>query len=252
MERMSLRTRWRQRQQRAELYSTADYWDSKARSLKGQAVSMWPNNHLNALYEEEQRACLDAALGQVAGHDILDVGCGTGRISRYLAGRGGQVVAFDFAREAVEIARRRPGPEVTYLVQSVFDLDESERYDAAVSWGTLTVACRNQDELGDALSRIRTAMRPGGTAALLEPIHSGFLSRVLSIGVQDFCTIMRTQGFRIERVEQLHFWPTRLALAFYEIPRPITKAGYRVGQGLMKLPGLRRLGDYKAIIARAE
>ena len=249
---MSLQTMWRQRQQRAELYSTAEYWDSKARSLKGQAVSMWPNNHLNALYEEEQRSCLNAALGQVAGRDILDIGCGTGRISRYLAGRGAEVVAFDFAQDAVEIARRTPGPEMTYLVQSVFDLDENERYDAAVSWGTLTVACGNEDELGDALSRIRAALRPGGTAALLEPIHSGFLSRVLPMGVQDFCTVMRTQGFRIERVEQLHFWPARLALAFYEIPRPITKAGYWIGQGLMKVPGLRRLGDYKAIVARAE
>jgi 2-polyprenyl-3-methyl-5-hydroxy-6-metoxy-1,4-benzoquinol methylase len=249
---MSLRTMWRQRRQRAELYSTADYWDSKARSLQGQAVSMWQNNHLNALYEAEQRVCLDAALGEVVGRDILDVGCGTGRISRYLAARGAQVVGFDFAREAVEIARRTPGPEVAYLVQSVFDLDEDERYDAAVSWGTLTVACRNEDELGDALSRIRAAVRPGGRAALLEPIHSGFLARVLSVDLQGFCTVMRRRGFRIERVEQLHFWPARLALAFYEFPRPITTAGYRIGQGLMRLPGLRRLGDYKAIIARAE
>jgi cyclopropane fatty-acyl-phospholipid synthase-like methyltransferase len=243
---------WRQRRQRAELYSTAEYWDAKARSLTGQAVSMWPNNHLNALYEDEQRACLDAALGQVAGREILDIGCGTGRISRYLAGRGAQVVAFDFARDAVEIARRTPGPEVTYLVQSVFDLDEDERYDAAVSWGTLTVACRNEYELGDALSRIRGALRRGGTVALLEPIHSGFLSRVLSMGLQDFCAVMRTHGFRIERVEQLHFWPARLALAFYEVPRPITRLGYWIGQGLMKLPGLRRLGDYKGLVARAE
>jgi len=87
---------------------------------------------------------------------------------------------------------------------------------------------------------------------MLEPIHSGFLSRVLSMSVEDFCAAMSAQGFRIERVDQLHFWPARLALAFFEVPRPITNAGYRIGQGLMKLPGLRRAGDYKAIVAGAE
>jgi len=249
---MSLRTMWRQRRQRAELYSTAEYWDSKARSLEGQAVSMWANNHLNALYEEEHRACLDAALGEVAGREILDVGCGTGRISRYLAGRGARVTAFDFAAEAVQIARRRPGPEVDYRVQSLFDLDECELYDAAVSWGTVTVACHDQEELSDALARIRAALRPGGTVAMLEPIHRGFLSRVLSMSVQEFCTVMRAQGFRIERVEQLHFWPARLALAFWELPRPITKTGYRAGQKFSSLPGLRLLGDYKGIVAHVD
>src|SRR5207249_11261020 len=104
---------------------------------------------------------------------------------------GSSVVAFDFAGDAVEIARRTPGPEVEYRVQSVFDLDEREQYDAAVSWGTLTVACRNKRELADALARIRGGLRPGGTAALLEPIHSGFLSRVLSMSVPEFVAVMQ-------------------------------------------------------------
>jgi hypothetical protein len=43
-----------------------------------------------------------------------------------------------------------------------------------------------------------------------------------------------------------------MVLAFYEIPQPITRVGYWIGQRLMKLPGLRRSGDYKAIIARTE
>jgi len=37
-----------QRKNRKQIYSTANYWDSKASELAGDAVSMWPNNHLNA------------------------------------------------------------------------------------------------------------------------------------------------------------------------------------------------------------
>src|SRR6185436_4271663 len=104
----------------------------------------------------------DAALGDVRGRDVLDVGCGTGRISRHLAGRGARVVGFDFAAKAVEIARQEGGEGIEYRVQSVFDLDDHERYDAAVAWGTVTVACRDAGELADALRRIRAAVRPGG------------------------------------------------------------------------------------------
>jgi hypothetical protein len=51
---MKLATMWRQRRQRAQLYATADYWDSKAAVHEGSAVSMCPNRHLNALYQAEQ------------------------------------------------------------------------------------------------------------------------------------------------------------------------------------------------------
>jgi 2-polyprenyl-3-methyl-5-hydroxy-6-metoxy-1,4-benzoquinol methylase len=248
---MNLRAMLRQRRQRARIYSTAEYWNSKADSLEGAAVSMWPNNYLNALHEADQLECLDGALGPVGGRAVLDIGCGTGRISRHLAARGAHVLGFDFAEGAVEIAQGLDGPNVSYRVQSVFDLDERERFDVAVALGSLTVACHDARELADALTRIRGALRPGARAVLLEPVHRGFLARVLSMEIGEFCSVMRAQGFEIERVEQLHFWPARFALAFLEVPRPITKAVYRVGRALMKLPGLRRMGDYKAIVATA-
>jgi 2-polyprenyl-3-methyl-5-hydroxy-6-metoxy-1,4-benzoquinol methylase len=248
---MSLRAMWRQRRARASIYSSAAYWDSKAEQLEGAAVSMWPNNQLNALYEAEQVRHLDGALGDVAGRDILDIGCGTGRISRHLARRGARVVGFDFSAAAVEIARREPGPEIEYRTLSVFDLDERERYDAAVAWGTLTVAARDAAQLADALRRIRAALRPDAQIVLLEPIHSSFLARVLRLDVSAFTAVLEACGFKVERVEQLHFWPARFALAFFDLPARPTAFGYHVGQAMMRVPGLRRTGDYKAIIGRA-
>jgi 2-polyprenyl-3-methyl-5-hydroxy-6-metoxy-1,4-benzoquinol methylase len=93
----------RNRRMRESIYTTADYWDAKAIEHEGDAVSMWPNNHLN--------------LPQLQRVRVLDVGCGTGRISRWLAAQGATVVGIDFSARSVEIARRlSEGDNPTYRV----------------------------------------------------------------------------------------------------------------------------------------
>jgi SAM-dependent methyltransferase len=248
MKTMNLLAMWRNRRARADVYSKPDYWDSKAEELSGDAVSMWPNNHLNRLYHEEQLGILEELLPEVSERRVLDVGCGTGRISRYLAARGAKVSGFDFSAKAIEIARQcSAGDNPRYCVKSVFELEERHTYDVAVTWGCLTMACRNRAQLLDVLLRIRRALTPGGTLAVLEPIHSGFVHRVLDMHLADFCEVMREGGFEVKDVHQLHFWPTRFALAFVPWPDWFTRFGYGMGQGCMKLPVLRRMGDYKAI-----
>jgi ubiquinone/menaquinone biosynthesis C-methylase UbiE len=49
------------------------------------------------------------ALGEVAGLSVLDLGCGTGRHSIWLAGRGAAVTGIDFSEGMLEEARRKAG-----------------------------------------------------------------------------------------------------------------------------------------------
>ena len=61
----SLRQMLRNRRNREEVYSRPEYWNSKTEEYEGDAVSMWPNNNLNKLYQREQIELLDAELPNI-------------------------------------------------------------------------------------------------------------------------------------------------------------------------------------------
>jgi SAM-dependent methyltransferase len=177
-----IRAMLKNRAMRETLYSSAEYWDSKALEYNDKAVSMWPNNHLNSYYHREQTALLERYLPNVVGARILDVGCGTGRMSEYFAQRGASVLGIDFSAKSIEIARKRLGGDnPNYRVQSVFDLDEVAAFDLVVSWSVLTVACKDRLELSDVMKKLYRSLKQDGKALLLEPIHHGFLHRVLGL-----------------------------------------------------------------------
>lgn len=156
-----------QRSRREGIYCTPEYWDSKALQHEGDAVSMWPNNNLNALYPREQMDTLAGVLPDLNGKDVLDLGRGTGRLSRWLAAQGARVTGVDFSEKSIGIALRQgPAGNPRYRVQSMLELDDRELYDVLLSWGSITVACRNAEQLTDVMGRLRRAMRPNGLAIL--------------------------------------------------------------------------------------
>lgn len=235
---------------RENVYSGPAYWDWKATNLDDSSVSQWPNKALNAHYIAEHEALIEHAFEALGGKRVLEVGCGTGRISRYLAGRGAVVTGLDFSANSIELARKATeGDSPSFRVESIFDLAEEGVYDLVVCWGVLTVACRDAAQLLTALQNIRRAMRPEGRLYLVEPIHRGPLHRVLNLSEREFCDVLVRAGFEVKSVEHLHFWPMRVALAYLPIPKPITDVGYHAGQVVFDLFGKKRFGDYKAIDA---
>ena len=250
---MKLREMLKDRMNREEVYTSAEYWDRKATEHEGAATSMWPNNNLNYYYHREQMDLMEASLPDLRGLCVLDLCCGTGRTSRYLAGRGAQVLGVDFSQKAIDIARRlSPGVNPSYRLQSIYELDEPARFDLAVTWAATAMACKNRADLFNVLSRLRKALKPGGRVFLGEPIHRGFLHRVLNMSTREYGEAMRHAGFDLLKVHHLHFWPTRLLFAYLPWPKPVTAAGFYLGKGIMALSANRMFGDYQVYIARVK
>jgi 2-polyprenyl-3-methyl-5-hydroxy-6-metoxy-1,4-benzoquinol methylase len=243
---------FRDRRRRKDLYSTAGYWDSKAeRGGTSSSTSMWPNRYINACISVEREDAIWSLGLDLNGLRILDLGCGTGQFSRLLASKGAEVLGVDFSSKALDAARRlSDGPNPSYAAASVFDITEEGRYGLILAAGVLAIACKTEGELLDALSRAGRALAPGGVLLLMEPIHTGLLSRVLDMGIKEFMRCMAEAGLDARPARPLVFWPARLALAYAPFPRWVTVPGYGLGKLLMKLPLIRRLGDYWAIEAR--
>jgi SAM-dependent methyltransferase len=100
---------------------------------------------------------------------VLELGCGNGRNSNYLADKGFEVEAVDFSETALEIAREnslKTSNSVKYYCQSIFDFDHSGKsYDFIYDSGCFHHIAPHRRP--DFLSIILRALKSGGIFAMV-------------------------------------------------------------------------------------
>lgn len=64
---------------------------------------------------------------------IADLGCGTGKITRFLANKGYEMIGVDYSVDMLSIAREHTTDEIMYVNQDMSQLDLGEEMDAIVS-----------------------------------------------------------------------------------------------------------------------
>ena len=158
------------------------------------------------------------ALGDVAGLRVLDLGCGTGRLSLWLAGKGAAVTGLDFSEGMLEEARRKTGAEgVRFLAHDLHQPlpFEDGSFDRVVSGLVL----EHLQELGPFFEEVRRVLRRGGRAVFSAMHPAMFLKGVqarftdpdtgekvqpgsVAHSIGDFAMAAVRAGFALEGVDE--------------------------------------------------
>ncbi len=111
-------------------------------------------------HQKEWGRRLIADLSLKGNERILDLGCGDGVLTAQLAVLvpNGSVVGIDASRRMIEAAREHQRANLSFIVQDINDMDETEAYDVVFSNATLHWI-RNHHAL---LARVYRALAPEG------------------------------------------------------------------------------------------
>jgi ubiquinone/menaquinone biosynthesis C-methylase UbiE len=105
--------------------------------------------------------CASSGIGQ--GAHVLEIGCGTGQLTRQLADRAFSVTAIDIGVTMIEAARRNvTDPVVRFQVSSFEDFEDDQPFDLIVS-----ATAFHWVDPGIGWTKAAKLLRPGGWLALM-------------------------------------------------------------------------------------
>ena len=93
---------------------------------------------------------------------VLDLGCGTGKMARKLAREGYQVTAVDNSMDMLEIAASEEDDHILYVLQDMVSLELPHQVDAAVSICDCMNYILEEEDLKEAFRRVREFLKEDG------------------------------------------------------------------------------------------
>ncbi len=187
----------------------------------------------NAYYE---RPATIALLGDVTGLHVLEVGCGPGGLTHWLAEHGAVVTAMDVSREMIRLASERLGDRARLLTA---DLSDSLTFaaDASVDLVVASLVLHYLADWTAPLAEFHRVLAPGGTVVF--STHHPAMDWQLH-SPEDYFAIMQV-------TETWHKGGQPFDVTFWRRPltamtAAITSAGFVIDQLVepAPLPGLQR------------
>ena len=170
-------------------------------------------------------------IGIASGSSVLDVGCGTGWTSAFLAESGYRVVGLDVAPAALEIARRRASRwqfDLEFVAADMQSFDLDTRFDLVV----VNDALHHVEDPAAAVAQVAAHLSPGGWALFGEPSVLHYLSPHA-------------------REERAHGWTER-GISVRKLQRWCRRSGLRNGRRFFQpsAPYERRVSEFVDRIVR--
>jgi malonyl-CoA O-methyltransferase len=142
---------------------------SEARSDVALAYDRWSRRYdddHNATRDLDARVVRQSPL-HLGGARVLELGCGTGKNSEWLATQARELVALDFSPGMLDVARRRvPSAHVRFVEQDITCAWPVEAASVDVVVGNLVL--EHVRDLGPIYAEAARALRPGGELFLCE------------------------------------------------------------------------------------
>lgn len=164
--------------------------------------------------------------------DVLDAGCGAGRLLPVLTRSGCRPVGVDLSAGMVRRARS-DHPEYATQIGSLSALPSADGcFDGVLSWySTIHLA---EPELATAVREIRRVLRPAGY------VFVGFQA---GVGVREIGQGMRALGYDIELERHLR--------TPYQMAEALRQAGFSERARLVRAPTGREQDDQAFLVAQA-
>ena len=151
------------------------------------------------------RAHLRASLGELSARPVLELGVGTGRVTRWLMQLGAHVRGHELSPAMVDLARARlaaEGYDVTALtVGDAYAGDFGEAWAAAAvaGWVFGHAVSWHPDDWSDRVRRAVTAMKravvPGGRVVVIETLGTGHETPSVAPALAQYFALLESEGF---------------------------------------------------------
>lgn len=230
-------------------YLPHHYWEDRAQRFAAQGsglaavCSYGMPEFYNRMIDYSQQLALKPWLNIAPGTRVLDVGCGVGRWSTLLAGRGGVVTGVDLSPTMIAEAQRRAAAKgaasrCRFLVQDLSRLEVGEKFDLIVGV-TVLQHILDPAALRSAVQRLADHLAPGGRVVLLEAAPANIAQRCDTTVFRArqrnvYLELFAQTGFELKALSGVDPAPFKTWLLPYlrRLPRPLALSTLAIVTGL--------------------